>query len=255
SHVGNLMQTPAMTGRIVRVIRPVSDASLADELVALWRRRDLLQVFVRREIAVRYRQAVIGILWVVLQPLITAFILTLVVSAFARVASGVLPSPLFALSGLVVWQYFNRCLIEGTQSLVANVGLITKVSFPRLIIPLTAPIAAGIDCLIVTALLLALTTAFGVAVQWTVVVGPLIILMTGIMAIGCVLWLAPLNAIYRDVNVALPFLLQIALYLSPIAYPANLVPERIRWLYELSPIAVMVESMRWAVVGGTPPSI
>src|SRR6202035_3255464 len=128
---------------------------------------------------------------------------------------------------------------EGTQSLVANVGLITKVSFPRLIVPLTAPIAAGIDCLIVSVLLLALTAALGTTVHWTVVLLPLIILATGTMAIGCVLWLAPLNAIYRDVAVALPFVLQIALYLSPIAYPANLVPERIRWLYELSPVAVM----------------
>jgi lipopolysaccharide transport system permease protein len=243
-----------MTTPAVRVIRPVSDALIRDDLLALWRRRELLYVFVRREIAVRYRQAVIGVLWVVLQPLITCFILTLVFSVFARVSSGDIPYPVFALSGLVIWQYFNRAVIDGTQSLVGNVGLITKVSFPRLIIPLTAPVAAGIDCLIVCALLLALSAAFGVAVQWTVVLLPLIIVMTGLLAAGCVLWLAPLNAIYRDVAVALPFVLQIVLYLSPIAYPASLVPEKIRWLYEASPIAVLTESTRWAVVGGPPPS-
>jgi lipopolysaccharide transport system permease protein len=243
-----------MTSRVIRTIRPVSDALLKDELAALWHRRDLLYVFVRRELAVRYRQAVIGILWVVLQPLITSFILTLVFSVFARVSSGDVPYPVFALSGLLIWQYFSRSVVEGTQSLVANSALISKVSFPRLIIPLTAPIAAGIDCLIVSVLLLTLTVSLGVTVQWTVILLPAIILMAGMLAVGCALFLAPLNAIYRDVAITLPFLLQIAMYLSPVAYPANLIPEKIRWLYELSPIAVMVETTRWAVVGGNPPS-
>jgi len=244
-----------MKARAVRVIRPVSDALLRDELAALWRRRDLLYVFVRRELAVRYRQAVIGVLWVVLQPLITSFILTLVFSVFARVSSGDVPYPIFALSGLLIWQYFNRSVLEGSQSLVTNVGLISKVAFPRLIVPLTAPIAAGIDCLIVSALLVTLTIAFGATVQWTVVLLPGIIVMAGMLAVGCTLWLAPLNAIYRDVTFALPFLLQIAMYLSPVAYPANLIPEKVRWIYELSPIAVMIETTRWAVIGGNPPSI
>src|SRR5262249_30950759 len=141
---------------------------------------------------------------------------------------GDVPYPLFALSGLVMWQYFSRAVVDGTQSLVANVGLISKVAFPRLIVPLTGPVAAGIDCVIVSGLLLALTVGFGIAVKWTVVLLPGIIFMSGMLAIGCVLWLAPLNAIYRDVAVALPFVLQIAMYLSPIAYPANLIPEKIR---------------------------
>jgi lipopolysaccharide transport system permease protein len=244
-----------MTGRAVRVIRPVSDAPLGEELSALWRRRDLLHVFVRRELAVRYRQAVIGILWVVLQPLITSFILTLVFSVFARVSSGDVPYPVFALSGLVIWQYFSRSVIEGTQSLVTHSALISKVAFPRLIVPLTAPIAAGFDCLIVSTVFLILTVAFGVALKWTIILLPVIIVMTGLMAVGCILWLAPLNAVYRDIAIALPFVLQIAMYLSPVAYPASLIPERFRWIYELSPIAVMVETTRWAVVGGDPPSV
>ena len=242
------------TARTVRVIRPATNIGLRDEIAAVWRRLDLLYVFVRRELSVRYRQAVIGVLWVVLQPLITALILTLVFSVFARVSTGDLPYPVFALSGLVIWQYFNRAVIEGTQSLVSNVALISKVSFPRLIVPLTAPVAAGIDCLIVTGLLLMMTFSLGVALKWTVILMPCVILMTGLLAAGCALWLAPLNAIYRDVAVALPFVLQIAMYLSPVAYPADLVPERIRWLYELSPIAVMVETARWVIVGGKPPS-
>ncbi len=248
------MRTSDMTGRAVRIIRPVSDAVLRDELLALWRRRELLYVFVRRELTVRYRQAVIGVLWVVLQPLITAFILTLVFSVFARVSSGDIPYPLFALSGLVIWQFFSRAVVDGTQSLVANVGLISKVAFPRLIVPLVGPVAAAVDCLIVCGLLLALTIGSGVAVKWTVILLPGIIFMAGLLAIGCVLWLAPLHAIYRDVAVALPFVLQIAMYLSPIAYPANLIPEKIRWLYELNPVAVMVETTRWAVIGSAPPS-
>jgi lipopolysaccharide transport system permease protein len=244
-----------MTGRAVRIIRPVSHALIRDELAELWRRRDLLFVFVQREIAVRYRQAVIGVLWVVLQPLITSLILTLVFSVFARVSSGDVPYPVFALSGLVIWQFFNRSVIEGGQSLVTNVALISKVSFPRLIVPLTAPAAAALDCLIVCALLLALTAAFGVELRWTVVFLPVVILMTGMLAVGCVLWLAPLNAMYRDVAVVLPFVLQVMMYLSPVAYPASLIPEKVRWIYELNPIAVMVEATRWLVVGGTPPGM
>jgi lipopolysaccharide transport system permease protein len=241
--------------RSVRVIRPVAEIALRDELAAVWGRVDLLYVFVRRELAVRYRQAVIGVLWVVLQPLITALILTLVFSVFARVSTGDLPYPVFALSGLVIWQYFSRAVVEGTQSLVANVALISKVSFPRLIVPLTPSVAAGVDCLIATVLLLAMTFTLGVGLKWTVILIPGIIVMTGLLAAGCVLWLAPLNAMYRDVAVALPFVLQITMYLSPVAYPVDLVPERIRWIYELSPIAVLMETTRWAVVGGKPPSL
>jgi homopolymeric O-antigen transport system permease protein len=143
---------------------------------------------------------------------------------------------------------------EGGGSLIASSGLITKVSFPRLIIPLVSPIAAGVDCLIAILALVVLTAAFGAHLSWTVIFAPLVILAVALFGYSIVLWLAPLNAVYRDIGVLLPFVIQIAMYLSPIVYPASLVPEKVRWLYELNPVAVMVDSMRWVVLGTNPPS-
>jgi lipopolysaccharide transport system permease protein len=163
--------------------------------------------------------------------------------------------PLFAFAGIAVWQYFTRIVGDGGNSLVTSSALITKVSFPRMIIPLVSPIAAGVDCLIAILALALLTTLFGAHLSWTVIFAPLIILAVALFGYAIVLWLAPLNAVYRDIGIVMPFVIQIAMYLSPIVYPASLVPEKIRWLYELSPVAVMVDSMRWVVLGTNAPSL
>jgi lipopolysaccharide transport system permease protein len=212
-------------------------------------------VFVRREISVRYRQAVIGILWVVLQPLLTTAIFTIVFVFFVRIPSQEQAYPLFAFSGIAVWQYFSRIVGDGGNSLVTNSALIGKVSFPRLIIPLVPPLAAALDCLIAIAVLIVFAMLMGAHVSWTVIFAPLVVLAVAILGYGIALWLSPLNAIYRDVGIVIPFVMQIAMYISPVFYPTSLVPEKIRWLFELNPVAVMVNGMRWVVLGTNAPSL
>jgi lipopolysaccharide transport system permease protein len=240
----------------VKIIKPHSERSFVEDVANIWAHRELVLVFARREISVRYRQTVVGLLWVLLQPLITTAIFTTVFVFFIRIPDqGGDSYPLFAFAGVAVWQYFTRIVTEGGGSLVASRALITKVSFPRLIVPLVAPIAAGVDCLIAILALVLLTMLFGAHLSWTVIFAPLVILAVGLFGYAIVLWLAPLNAVYRDVGIVLPFAIQMAMYLSPIVYPASLVPEKIRWLYELSPVAVMVNSMRWVVLGTNAPSL
>jgi lipopolysaccharide transport system permease protein len=154
----------------------------------------------------------------------------------------------------VIWQYFNRAVSDGTLSLVVNSGLITKVYFPRIVIPLVAPCSAALDCLLGVAALIAVALFFQVQLQWTAAFVPLVVLFVGLFGYAVGLCLAPLQAIYRDIGILMPFALQIAMYLSPIVYPAAIVPESVRWLYRMSPIAVMVDAMRWALVGSEPPS-
>jgi lipopolysaccharide transport system permease protein len=241
------------TTTAIKTIKPYSERSAAEDLADVWANRELLMVLVRREISVRYRQAVIGLLWVVLQPLLTTAIFTTVFVVFIRIPSQEQSYPLFAFAGIAVWQYFNRVVAEGSGSLIANSALITKVSFPRLIIPLVPPLAAALDCLIAILALIVIALLMGAHVSWTVIFAPLVILSVAMLGYAIALWLAPLNAVYRDVGIALPFLMQVAMYMSPVVYPASLVPEKIRWLFELNPIAVMVNSMRWVVLGTNAP--
>lgn len=239
-----------------KIIKPHSERSFTGDVTNVWAHRELVLVLARREIAVRYRQTVVGLLWVLLQPLVTTVIFTTVFVFLMRIPDqGGASYPLFAFAGIAVWQYFTRIVTEGGNSLVSSSALITKVSFPRLIIPLVSPIAAGVDCLIAIIALAVLTAAFGAHLSWTVIFAPLVILAVGLFGYAVVLWLSPLNAVYRDIGIVMPFVIQIAMYLSPIVYPATLVPEKIRWLYELNPVAVMVNSMRWVVLGTNPPSL
>jgi lipopolysaccharide transport system permease protein len=239
---------------MMKVIKPIDDRKLMEELGDLWRGRGVLAALVMRDIAVRYRQAVIGILWALLQPIITSVIFTVVFVVFIKLPSQGMPYPVFAFAGLVIWQYFNRAVSEGAQSLVANSSLITKVYFPRIVVPLVAPVSAALDCLLGVAALVIIALLFRVDLRWSAVLIPLVVIFVGLFGYAVSLCLAPLQAIYRDIGVALPFVLQIAMYLSPIVYPANVVPESVRWLYQLSPVAVMVDAMRWALVGSEPPS-
>lgn len=239
----------------IKIIKPHSERSFAEDIASVWAHRELVLVLARREISVRYRQTVIGLLWVLLQPLVTTAIFTMVFVFFIRIPDQGSSYPLFAFSGIAVWQYFTRIVTEGGNSLVASSAMITKVSFPRLIIPLITPLAAGVDCLIAIAALAALTVAFGAHLSWTVIFAPFVVFAVGLFGYSIALWLAPLNAIYRDISIVVPFVIQIAMYLSPIVYPATMVPEKIRWLYELNPVAVMVSSMRWVVLARGAPSL
>jgi lipopolysaccharide transport system permease protein len=237
-----------------KIIRPHSERTPLEDLAGIWASRELLLVLARREISVRYSQAVIGVLWVVLQPAITTAIFTVVFVIFARIPNQGESYPLFAFAGLAVWQYFSRCVTDGGNSLLANAALITKVSLPRLILPMVAPVTAAVDCLIALAVLVVVALLMGAHVSPLAIFAPLVILAAGLLGYAISLWIAPLNAVYRDVGIALPFVMQVAMYMSPIVYPASLVPEKIRWLYLLNPVAVLAESMRWLVLGTARPS-
>jgi lipopolysaccharide transport system permease protein len=246
----------SMTSTTFKIIKPHSERSFAEDLANIWAHRELVLVLARREISVRYRQTIVGLLWVLLQPLVTTAIFATVFVYFIRIPDqGGDSYLLFVFAGIAVWQYFTRIVTEGGGSLISSSALITKVSFPRLIIPLVSPIAAGVDCLIAILALALLTPLFGAHLSWTVIFAPFVILAVALFGYSIVLWLAPLNAVYRDIGIVLPFAIQIAMYLSPIVYPATLVPEKIRWLYELNPVAVMVDSMRWVVLGTNAPSL
>jgi homopolymeric O-antigen transport system permease protein len=239
----------------IKIIRPHIERSIVEDLADIWAHRELVLVLARREIAVRYRQTVIGLLWVVLQPVVTTAIFSTVFVFFVRIPDQGHSYPLFAFAGIAVWQYFSRVVMEGGNSLVANMGLISKVSLPRLIIPMVPPIAAALDCLIAILALVVTALLMGAHVSWTVIFAPFVILAVACFGYAIALWLAPLNAVYRDIGITLPFVMQIAMYMSPIVYPATLVPEKIRWLFVLNPIAVMVDAMRWVVLGTNAPSL
>jgi lipopolysaccharide transport system permease protein len=237
-----------------KIIKPYNERSIGGDIANIWASRELLRVLARREISVRYRQAVVGLLWVVLQPLLTTAIFTTVFVVFVRIPVEGQSYPLFTFAGLAIWQYFSRIVSDGGNSLVVNSALITKISLPRMIIPMVAPLAAALDCAIAVAALIVTALLMGAQVSWMVIFAPLVILGVAFFGYSIALWIAPLNAVYRDVGIALPFVLQIGMYMSPIVYPASLVPEKIRWLYELNPIAVMVNAMRWVVLGADAPS-
>jgi homopolymeric O-antigen transport system permease protein len=242
------------TATTFKIIKPHSERSVAGDIANIWNHRELLRVLVSREISVRYRQAVVGLLWVVLQPLLTTAIFTAVFVVFVRIPVEGESYPLFTFAGLAIWQYFSRIVTDGGNSLVANSALITKVALPRTIIPMVSPVAAAMDCMIAVAALIVTALLMGAHVSWMAIFAPLVILSMGLFGYSIALWIAPLNAVYRDIGIALPFVLQIGMYMSPIVYPASLVPEKIRWLYELNPIAVMVKAMRWVVLGTDAPS-
>jgi lipopolysaccharide transport system permease protein len=240
---------------MIKIIKPYNERSIADDLTAIWSHRELLMVLVRREISVRYRQAVIGLIWVVLQPLMTTVIFTTVFVIFVRIPTQEQSYPLFVFAGLAVWQYFNRVIAEGAGSLINNSALITKVSFPRVIIPLVPPLAAFLDSMIAILALVIIALLMGAHISPFVIFAPVVLGAVGLMGYAVALWIAPLNAVYRDVGIALPSILQVAMYMSPIVYPSSLVPEKIRWIYELNPVAVMVNSMRWVVLGTNAPPL
>lgn len=234
------------------VIQP-SKGLFSLDLGAVWRYRELLYFLVWREVKVRYKQTVIGVGWAIIQPMMAMVIFTVVFGHFARIPSDGLPYPVFAYTALLPWTYFAQALSQSGTSLVGNANLITKVYFPRLIIPLAAALAPAVDFLLSFLLLLGLMVWFGVAPSWGVLALPLFLCLALMTAVAGSLWLAPLNVKYRDVGHAMPFLIQIWMYASPVVYPVSLVPEQWRPLYSLNPMAGVIEGFRWALLGKTSP--
>ena len=222
----------------------------------LWDYRELLYFFVWRDLKVRYKQTVIGAAWVVLQPFLTMVVFSLFFGRLAHIPSNGLPYPIFYYSALLPWMYFAGALQNATNTMVEHQRMITKVYFPRLLLPLAAVVSGLVDFGIGFVALLCMALFYGIMPGSAVLLLPLFLLLAVVTALGVGLWLSALNAIYRDVRYTLPFLIQFWLFASPIVYPSNLIPERWRWLYGLNPMAGVIEGFRWALTGrGEPPSI
>jgi lipopolysaccharide transport system permease protein len=236
-------------------IRP-SRGWLSLHLREVWEYRELLGFLVWRDVKVRYKQTALGVVWIILQPLATTLLFTLIFGNLARLPSENLPYAVFALSGLLVWNYFAGSLNRGGSSLVGSAHLISKVYFPRLIIPITGVLSGLVDFCIVFLLLLAVMLFYGTLPTAAVVTLPLFLLVAMLLALGVGLWLSALNVRYRDVNYILPFISQFWLYATPVIYPTSLIPEQWRWLYALNPMVGVVEGFRWALFGkGHPPDL
>jgi lipopolysaccharide transport system permease protein len=219
------------------------------DLKAIWQYRELLYFLIWRDVKVRYKQTAIGAGWAIFQPLMTMIIFTVIFGNFAKIPSDDLPYPIFAYTALLPWNNFAQAISRSGVSLVGNANLISKVYFPRLIIPLSAAVAPLVDFAVSFVILLAMMAWFGIAPTSDVLALPLFLLLALATALAVGLWLSALDVRYRDVGYTIPFLVQIWMYASPVAYPVSLVPERWRLLYSLNPMAGVIEGFRWALLG------
>ena len=216
---------------------------------------ELLYFLVWRDIKVRYKQTLIGVGWAVLQPLLTMAIFTAVFSGLAGIESDGLPYPLFAFTALIAWTYFAAALSRGSSSLVSNANLLTKVYFPRLIIPLSAVISPLFDCALALLVLIPVMAWFQVLPGPAVLALPVFLLLCALTAFAVSLWLSALCVRYHDVAVVIPFVLQIWMYASPVIYPTSAVPAEWRALYSLNPMVGVIEGFRWALLRSHSPDL
>jgi lipopolysaccharide transport system permease protein len=231
-----------------RIIRPSRGWGRLD-LGQLWRYRDLIRFLTFRDIQLRYRQTVLGVAWAVIQPVATMLVFSLFFGRLGKIPSDGVPYPLFVFCALLPWQLFAFSLSEASNSMVANQSLVTKVYFPRLVIPLSAVLAGLVDFCVSFVLLLGMMAWYGVYPGPGMLVLPALVALAVVTALGVGLWLSALNVQYRDVRYTLPFLTQFWLFATPIAYPASLLPEKWRPLLGLNPMAGVVEGFRWALLG------
>jgi lipopolysaccharide transport system permease protein len=222
------------------------------DLEALWRHRELLYFLVWRDMKVRYKQTMIGAGWVVLQPLLTVLIYTVIFSHFARMPSDGLPYPLFAFAAIVPWSYCSQAVVRGTSSLVFASSLVSKVYFPRLIIPMAAVTAPLVELALSFVAMLGLMLWYGVVPSARLVMLPLFLLVGVGAALAAGVLLSAVNVRYRDVENIIPFLIQVWMFASPVVYPVSIVPPSWRAFYWLNPMAGVIESFRWALLGTDP---
>lgn len=223
------------------------------KLGELWSYRELLYFLAWRDVKVRYKQTALGAAWAIIQPLFTMIVFSVFFGKLGNIPSDGLPYPIFAYVALLPWQLFAQSLSFSSQSVVAEGRLITKVYFPRLIIPLSSVLAGLVDFGVAFAILLVLMTYYQVAVTFKIIFLPLFVLLALMSAMAGGLWLSALNVKYRDVRYAVPFLVQLWMFVSPVAYPSSMVPDKWQWLYGLNPMAGVIEGFRWALLGSTPP--
>src|SRR5215831_1359633 len=223
------------------------------DLKAIWEYRELLYFLVWRDLKVHYRQTLIGAGWVILQPLITMAIFTIIFGRFAQIPSDGLPYPVFVYSALLPWNLFASSLNRGTSSVVGNAQLVSKIYFPRLILPFSGVVSPLVDFAVAFVILVGMMIWYRTLPSWGILALPLFLLLAVLTALAVGLWLSALNVRYRDVGYAIPFLTQVWMFASPVAYPISVVPEKWRGLYSLNPMAGVIEGFRWALLGQQSP--
>jgi lipopolysaccharide transport system permease protein len=218
-------------------------------LKELWQYRSVLQFMTMRDIKARYQQTLAGPLWAILQPVMTMVVFAIVFGKFAKMPSDGFPYPVFSYVGLLPWTYFGDAVTGAGGSLVANPKLLTRIYFPRLIIPLSSVVIPVVDFVLAFVVLVGLMLYYGIAPTWRILTLPIFLLAAGFTAFAVSLWLSAANVVYRDVKYVLPFIKNVWLYLSPVAYPLSVVPEQWRTIYSLNPMTGVIEGFRWALLG------
>lgn len=248
--MGNLPEVSMSSDKSVLVIQKgiAAKAYWSD----LWRHRELLLFLAWRDILVRYKQTVIGVSWVLIRPLLTMIILTAVFGRVAMLPSGDIPYAILVFTGLLPWFYFSNAMSECSNSLITNSHLLSKVYFPRLIVPISTILVSSVDFVISFAVLLLLMLWYGISPSWQLALLPVLGLWVGMLSLGVGLWFSALNVRYRDFRHIVPFILQLGIYASPVAYSTSIIPEKWAPLYYLNPIAGIIDAFRWSITGVTP---
>ena len=216
----------------------------------LWRYRELFYFLAWRDILVRYKQTAIGLAWTLIRPLLTMIIFVFVFGKLAKLPSNDVPYPILVFAALLPWQFFANAFIEAGNSLIGNANMISKVYFPRLVVPASAVIVSFVDFLISGIILVGLMLWYGLAPDWRILTLPLFILIAFAAAMGAGLWTAALNVKYRDFRYIIPFVVQFGLYVSPVGFSSTIVPEQWRLLYSINPMVGVIDGFRWAILGG-----
>jgi lipopolysaccharide transport system permease protein len=216
----------------------------------LWRYRELFYFLAWRDILVRYKQTIIGMAWALIRPFLTMVVFTIVFGKLAKLPSEGAPYPILVFAAMLPWHFFANALSECSNSLITNANLISKVYFPRLIVPASAVVVSFVDFMISGMILLGLMAWYDFLPSWRVLTLPLFIIIAAAAAMGAGLWLAALNVKYRDFRYIVPFIVQFGLYISPVGFSSTVVPERWRLLYSLNPMVGVIDGFRWAILGG-----
>ncbi len=247
------IETTGFAATPSRIVIQPSRGWAALNLRAVWEYRELLYFLVWRDVKVRYKQTLLGVLWIVLQPVISMVVFSLLFGGLLNVPSGGVPYPVFVYSALLPWNYFATSLTRSSGSLVGSANLITKVYFPRLIIPVSGVLGGLVDFAVSFVVLIGLMLAYRLPLTPAILLLPLFLLLALLTALGFGLWLAALNVRFRDVQYLVPFIVQMWMYLTPVVYGSALIPERFRWLLALNPMTAVVEGFRWALLGDMAP--
>lgn len=216
----------------------------------LWRYRELFYFLAWRDILVRYKQTFVGVAWAVIRPLLTMLILTFVFGRLAKMESGGVPYPILVMCGMLPWQFFSTAMSESGGSLVRNAGMVSKVYFPRLIIPASSVITSLVDFIITAAILVCMMIYYQYVPGWEVVFLPFLVALAFFAAFGIGVWVSALMVRYRDFRFILPFVVQFGLYISPVGFQSGVVPDQYRLLYSINPMVGVIDGFRWAVLGG-----